>query len=125
MSALSPVPKIVLAGKDFDIPQLAPRQQRIVVPAIMSMTNIMGKAEDFMKQMNTEQYDKLLDLVFVACTRAQPTLKRDDFLNMPITVRELLDAIPTIMQQTGIVKAVPAGEALSESAPQTSQIGTG
>lgn len=125
MSAISPVPKIKLAGKDYDIPQLAPRQQRIVVPAIMSMTNIMGSSDDFMKSMNTDQYDKLLDLVFVACTRALPTLKKDDFLNMEITVRELLDAIPVIMQQTGIVKAVPAGEELSASAPQNSQIGTG
>ena len=124
MSAISPVPTIQLAGQQYQIPQLAPRQQRIVVPAIMSFTNLMANQDDFMKGMSTEQYDRLVDLVFVAVTRANPTMKKDDFLNMEITTRELLDAIPVIMQQTGIVKAVPAGESLSASAPQSSPTGT-
>lgn len=124
MSAISPVPTIQLAGQPYSIPQLAPRQQRVVVPAIMSFTNLMANQDDFMKGMSTEQYDRLVDLVFVAVTRANPTMKKDDFLNMEITTRELLDAIPVIMQQTGIVKAVPAGESLSASAPQSSPTGT-
>ncbi len=124
MSAIAPIPTVMLAGVAFEIPQLTPRQQRVVVPAIMRLTDIMTKREEFMKQMTTDQFDMLIDLVFVACTKAKPTLKKDDFLNMEITVRELLEAIPLIMKQTGIMKETPAGEEQSASVNPNSLTGT-
>ncbi len=50
------------------------------------------------------QYDTLLDIVFSALTRGHPALARDEFDDWPIATYELLDALPVIAQQTGLMR---------------------
>src|SRR5205814_5465994 len=61
-------PLIVIAGTQWRVPLLAPRQNRIVVPALLALG-----------AQPQARYDLLLDLVFAALTRAHPQLARDDF----------------------------------------------
>lgn len=86
-------PTITIAGREWRVPHLAPRQNRIVVPALLAL------------QTCTEQwYDRLLDIVFAALTRAEPAIVRDDFDDWSIATHELIDALPVIAKQTGLMR---------------------
>jgi hypothetical protein len=84
-------PTITIAGKSWRVPLLGPRQNRVVVPALMAL----GAGPH-------AQYDLLLDIVFAALTRARPHLARDAFEDWPIATSELVDALPVIAKQTGL-----------------------
>src|SRR5689334_5779654 len=83
-------PAITLAGKAWRVPLLAPRQNRIVVPALLRL----GTG-------NEMHYGLLLDIAFAALTRAYPGIVRDEFEDWPIAAHELLAALPVIARQTG------------------------
>jgi hypothetical protein len=121
---LNAAPKVALAGNWYPVPMLVPRQQRIVIPKLLSLMKSMavnGKVDP--TGLTTEQYDDLLDLVYVALTRGTPDLKRDHFMDMPSTMLELIAAMNTIAEQTGMMKRETAGAASGE-APAGSLIGT-
>lgn len=86
-------PKITLAGEEWDIPILAPKQNRIIVPAFLKLADPVNR------------YAALLDIVFTALTRARSDLKREEFEEMPILTSELIAALPVIQQQAGIPMA--------------------
>lgn len=92
-------PVIIIAGRAWPVPLLAPRQNRIVVPLLVA-----GRAD----------YDSLSTVVFTALTRAHPALSRREFDEWPMPYYELVDALPVIAQQTGVVK--PHGPRTSGSA---------
>jgi hypothetical protein len=85
-------PQIIIAGRAWPVPLLAPRQNRIVVPGLITLGTRPEK-----------QYDSLLDIVFAALTRGAPSLAREEFEEWPIATYELLDALPVIAQQTGFL----------------------
>jgi len=87
-------PLIIIAGRGWPIPMLAPRQNRVVVPAIMRLG-----AQPALR------YEDLLDIVFAAMTRALPALDRAEFEDWPIATWELVEAVPVIAAQTGLLKA--------------------
>jgi hypothetical protein len=125
---LEAAPKITLGKHTYAIPMLAPRQNRLVVPKLLAMMKQMtgddGKTPSALA-LDTASYDELLDLTWVAITRAQPTLTKEEFLDRPVTLMELIVAMDVISQQCGVLKrqvgAPPVGEA---QAGQTS-ISTG
>ena len=88
------IPLITIAGRDWPIPLLAPRQNRVVVPAIMRLASQPGL-----------QYEDLLEIVFAALTRARPALERAEFEEWSIATWELVEAIPVIATQTGLLRA--------------------
>jgi hypothetical protein len=107
-------PVITLGGKDFPVPLLAPRQQRVVLPAIMRLRTMNASA------ITQEQYDDLCEISLAAAQRGTASMKRDDFLDMPIQINELLTALPIIARQTGLLK-----ESAHTGEPQVnSQTGT-
>jgi hypothetical protein len=87
-------PRIVLAGREWRVPLLAPRQNRIVVPALMGL----GTCAE-------EQYERLLDIAHAALTRAHPEIVRTDFEDWPIATDELIAALPVIAKQTGLTRS--------------------
>jgi hypothetical protein len=97
-------PVIIIAGRGWPVPLLAPRQNRVVVPALMRLG-----------EQPAQHYEDLLEAVFAALTRAQPMLDRAEFEDWPIATWELVEAIPVIAIQTGLLKATrrsgkPKGE---------------
>ena len=58
--------------------------------------------EGALAQLGGEQYDDLLEIAFVAITRAQPEITREKFLDLPITLPELIAAFSLIAGQTGV-----------------------
>lgn len=121
---LDAAPKVTLAGKEYPVPMLVPRQQRIVIPKLLSLMKSMaanGRVDP--TSLTTEQYDDLLDLVYIALTRGTPDLKRDDFMDTPSSMLELIAAMNTIAEQTGMMKRETPGAASGE-AQAGSSIGT-
>jgi hypothetical protein len=115
---LEAAPKITLGEHTYAIPMLAPRQNRIVIPKLLALMKQMagedGKTINPLA-LDTASYDELLDLTWVAITRAQPTLTKDEFLDRPVTLMELITGMDVVAKQCGVLKrqdgVPPVGEA--------------
>ena len=111
-------PTIDLAGRSWVIPMLAGRQNRVVVPALLDVVPKIihareqggGDLVQLGRFLDTETYDKLLDLTFAAITRGDPSLTREAFDDMPIDTLDLIGAVTTIARQAGLYKAPRAAE---------------
>lgn len=109
-------PTVTIAGREWPVPMLAPRQNRIVVPILVElMPRIQKVQEEAAKSENSEFaflkefvgaaiYDQLLTATYTALTRAAPDLKREDFDDMPVTLSELFAALTVIARQAGIIR---------------------
>ena len=86
-------PTITIAGREWRISLLTPRQNRVVLPGLMHL----GREP-------ADQYERLLDIVFVALTRAHPAITREEFEDWPIATWELVESIPVIARQTGFLR---------------------
>lgn len=95
---------IKLAGKEWPIPLLAPRQQRVIVPALNKLFRGISRTtrEDF--ELSTELIDLLTDVIWVALTRAHPQMKRDELLDMDTNISEMVDAMYVVSDQTRLYK---------------------
>lgn len=114
---LAEAPKITVAGQQYPVPPLAPRQIRRIIPRITRLQSLLKNKG--MDQMSEEDMDAAYECVYWALTRAHPDLEYKDFMDWPIPMRELRNAIPIIVEQTGIMdnkaSAPVSGEAKEES----------
>src|SRR5215469_16216778 len=113
-------PMICLAGREWPVPRLAPKQNRIIVPLLLRLIPRILKAreEAFAARENDlaylgrfideATYDELATAAFAALTRAHPDLKRTEFDDMAIETLELLGAVSTIARQAGLLRPAPA-----------------
>ncbi|HEY3778770.1 MAG TPA: hypothetical protein VGL35_12000 [Rhizomicrobium sp.] len=109
---MSDTPTIRLAGRDWPVPVLAPRQNRIVVPTLLELIPKIGSARagephslaGLARYLDTAAYDQLTDIAFAALTRAHPGLSRAEFDDFPIDTLELIAAVRTIALQAGLMR---------------------
>lgn len=118
-------PSVHLAGKDWPIPLLAPRQNVVIVPLVLALMPKLVKAvraglsvDGLASILDAEGYQTLIRVVYTALTRAHKELTLAEFEDMPIASLELLDAFYVVSQQTGVLKAATPGEAQAGT-PQT------
>lgn len=105
-------PKVKLAGKEYEIPLLVPRQQRHVLPALLRAVPAMGKfaadAKDgkiFDSPFPTEAYGDLCTVVYWGAIWPQDHNASPDVIeDMPVTFDELTTAVLAIQMQTGLFK---------------------
>ena len=119
---MSDLPIVTLAGKEYRVPLLVPRQQRIVLPAIMRSGESIGV---FIKALETssakefplDAYDDLLSVAFWgAMWPNDKTMTRDFILEIPVTFAELVKAFMVVQVQTGLyAKVEQSGEAQAEA----------
>lgn len=107
-------PVIILSGKSWPVPRLAPRQNRVVVPILLQLIPRIVKARE--EAVAAEQndlawlgrfvdeptYDQLVTIAYVALTRAHPELARTAFDDMAIETLELIGAVFVIARQAGL-----------------------
>lgn len=120
-------PKMKLGGHEYPVPMLVPRQNRIIGPKLFKLIGAIsiGSGVINIGSMTTEIYDDLIDVVFVAATRANPGLKKDDLLDSPISLPELFEALGIVAEQSGLMRKAAAGApAPGEARAGTSQTGT-
>jgi hypothetical protein len=117
------VKAIVLGGKKWAIPPLVVRQNRQLQPIFQRLTGriLWNETPLRLDELNSEDYEDLLNLVRIALTRAYPDVTPDDLENMPIGLSELVGSLLVIMEQSGLYKAreSSSGEAEGEASPQT------
>jgi hypothetical protein len=110
-------PTVTLAGCEWALPKLAPRQNRVVVPALLALVPKILRARDdadaagakggfaaLARYLDTESYDALAGLVFAALTRANPSLTREGFDDMAIDTFELVAAVVPIARAAGLLR---------------------
>lgn len=111
---------VFLGGKKWSVPMLAARQNKIIDPLILGLLPVFAQWQTDKKatllQLGTQQYDALLEIAFIAIGRVHTELTREQFLDLPITLTELIAAFSVIAQQTGIFARGAPGEVLAGNA---------
>lgn len=135
-------PAVRIGGKLWPIPELAPRQLRMVRRSIIDLTNIIQppRAEqldgedvaaiaasmvatgDRVLKLENADYGKMLDVVYYGLTRAHPSLTPEEFETWAIADAEVFRAFLVVRTQSNIYvqvepgqKAKPPGEVVAES----------
>lgn len=107
---LSRAKKITLAGQEYFIAPLSLRN-------VLALPALSPKLQQIdMKNVTGEMFDPVVELIVRGLSRAYPKITKDNLLDMPIDIIELLDAVPIIMQQAGgQQRDSAAGEATATS----------
>ncbi len=109
-----------LGGCDFYIAPLSLRQILAIADYVPKLSGINAET------MSGERLAPLAEVLWHGLRRAHPKLTRDEFFDLPITIAELVAALPVVIEQAGGRK-VEAGEgaalgeatAASASTPST------
>jgi hypothetical protein len=104
-----------LAGRDFHVAPLSLRQILAIADYVPKLSGI--GTED----ISGERLSPLAEVLWHGLRRAHPRLTRDEFFDLPITIAELVAALPTVIEQAGGKRVDAVGElpAASASTPST------
>jgi hypothetical protein len=105
-----------LAGRDFHVAPLSLRQILAIADHVPKLSGIGSD------DISGARLEPLAEVLWHGLRRAHPRLTRDEFFDLPITVAELVAALPTVIEQAGGRKVdAAAGEfaAASASTPST------
>lgn len=108
---------VTLAGRTWVMADLAPRQFRKVMPAVIGLASVRSAGE-----LDEGAIDRLLDAFYWALTRNYPDLTRDEFLDLPIKLTELVRALPALAKAAGIERREGTGAGEFHGAAETSTI---
>ena len=108
---MTETPVINLAGADYSVPKLVPKQLKWVVPALMQS----GAAMIDVKSITTDTFVKLLTIIYWGIiwpndpnrNDLTKNIKFDVLEEMDIGVEEIMDAVRVVQQQTGLYKRLP------------------
>ena len=102
--------EIKLGGRDFYVAPLPLRR-------ILAIAEVMPKLSGLTAQtINKDSLDAVIDLVHAGLAKAHPNLTRDELLDLPVTLTELIDAVPVVIEQAGGRKVdAAAGESRATS----------
>ena len=113
---------ITLAGKEYVIPLLVIKQNRHVEPLAArhgDYFTTIGKSKNLL-DLTDEQAEDFTKIVYHTLTRALPTLTFAEFEQMPISMRDVMMALPVCLQQSGLFKPVTeAPPTTGEEQPST------
>ena len=94
-----------LAGRDFYVAPLSLRQILAVADHVPKLSGITAET------LSGERLTPLVEVLWHGLRRAHPKLSRDEFLDLPIPIGELVAALPVVIEQAGGRKAdADAGE---------------
>jgi len=111
---------ITLAGRDWSVPVLAPKQNRVAVPLLLDLLPELADgyrrarvdASDAGRGINrlellralAPHYDAMCTIAFTALTRANPELQRDSFDDLAIDTEDLIAAMVPIARAAGVLR---------------------
>lgn len=97
--------RVRLANRDFYIAPLSLRQILAIADYVPKLSGITAE------NMSGERLLPLAEVLWHGLRRAHPQLTRDEFLDLPIPLGELVAALPVVIEQAGGRKVdVSAGE---------------
>jgi hypothetical protein len=113
------LPTIRLGHKDWPVAEYVWRDTKKLLPKMQRVLRALNAATSGGGIVEEEHMDLIGDVLFGAISRAQ-TVTREDFDKLPISMRQIMKAIPVIARQADL-EAPKTGEA---EAPPTSSTGT-
>jgi hypothetical protein len=105
-----------LAGRDFYVTPLSLRQILAIADYVPKLGGITAES------LSGEKLSPLAEVLWHGLRRAHPKLTREEFFDLPITIAELVAALPVVIEQAGGRKVDAAGELQAASA-STQSIG--
>lgn len=118
-------PTITLAGVTYEIPALAIRQNKHVEPLAAKHLDYFGSVQRNdgrirLLEITEEQAEDFQKIVYHAVTRATPSLTYEAFQELPISMKDIVLALPVCLSQCGLFKpAVGAPPQTGEGLPST------
>jgi len=104
-----------LGGRDFHIAPLSLRQILAIADYVPKLSAIGPE------NLWGERLAPLAEVLWHGLRRAHPKLQREEFFDLPITVAELVAALPVVIEQAGGKKVdAAAGETVAASASTAS-----
>ncbi|HZT51922.1 MAG TPA: hypothetical protein VFA22_08315 [Stellaceae bacterium] len=91
---------VQLGGRSWVMADLAPRQFRKVIPAILALGELRSAGD-----LDEAKIERLIDALYWALTRNYPDLARDEFYDLPIKLSELIAALPALGHAAGLERA--------------------
>jgi hypothetical protein len=110
---------IALAGRRWALPHLPFRAIKAIQPALFQVYAEAGGAEASafsVAGLGEAELERLAEATWRAIAVVEPSLGYDEFLDLPFSVGELIQAFPAIAQAAGL-RAVAAAEATREASP--------
>jgi hypothetical protein len=102
---LSACRSVRLAGREFWIAPLSLRQVLAIADHVPKLSGIGPE------NLSSERLSPLAEVLWHGLRRAHPKLSRDEFFDLPITIAELVAALPVVIEQAGGKKVdATAGE---------------
>ena len=100
---LAAAPRVTLGGLSFALPAMAPRQMRVILPALAAMP------DSRVARLSAANFDSLVDILHAALSRARPEITREEIEDLPIAVEEYGPALAAIAAACGMRPAPAAG----------------
>jgi hypothetical protein len=103
-------PVVALGGREFFVPSLSLRQARVVVPGLLKLLPRLNAIQTRIgagdplgaSLLESEDVERMIDVVHAGLSRAYPDFSRDDLLDLEAGFADLAGALAVITQQTGL-----------------------
>jgi hypothetical protein len=118
---------VTLAGRRWALPHLPFRSIKSIQPALFAVYAEAGGADistTSIAHLGEAQFDRLAEATWRAIAVVDPTLGFDEFLDLPFSVGELIQAFPAVAKAAGL-RAGDAGSANSRQATQEASLAEG
>lgn len=92
---LSAARSVRLADRDFYVAPLSLRQILAIADHVPKLSAITAD------NLSGERIAPLAEVLWHGLRRAHPKLTRDEFFDLPITIAELVAALPVVIEQAG------------------------
>jgi len=106
-----------LAGRTFYIAPLSLRQILAIADYVPKLSGITAET------MSGERLSPLAEVLWHGLRRAHPGLTREEFFDLPITIAELVAALPVVIEQAGGRRVDAAAGELSAASASTPSTG--
>ena len=110
---------VALAGRSWALPHLPFRAIKAIQPALFDIYLAAGGASltgDSVARLGETELDKLAEAIWRAVAHVEPALSYAEFLELPFSVGELIQAFPAVARAAGL-RAAEAVEATREASP--------
>ena len=97
--------RVALGGKSWDVPHLPFRVIKKVQPALFAIYTAAGGASmssESVARLGEEDLDRLAEATWQTVAVADPTLTLADFLDLPFSVGDLINAFPAVAKAVGL-----------------------
>jgi hypothetical protein len=96
---------VALGGKRWALPHLPFRAIKSIQPALFDIYLAAGGADmssDSVARLGESELDRLAEAIWRAIAHVDPALTYTDFLDLPFSVGELIQAFPSVAKAAGL-----------------------